>query len=571
MSNYLNLDVGTPNMYYNEDSQENTPTQQSTSDALYITSNLNTFYDRMYGYYYQGGIRNIMLNIGLNISILITTNLFILYTFAYINWNDIVLNCKHNQDTCQNISDFIDYSNSVHPMIILYLIMTSGYTLIYLYIHLNALADYRYISNFYKTILNIDSEYLNIIKWENVIDKIKTVQDQNKVMIERHDTSKEINQHSIIGRITQYHNIIISIVNNNILFKGTSISRNILFTQYIENIASLFIFSTIIDTNNRLIPKEEQVQKIKKHILKVILVDIIFLPFIFMFMMTYYVLKNSKDINNKESMFLNKRWTNYAKWTFKAYNEVNIDFEERMHKSYNYMNQYTNCFPSKAMNCIFYFLRFLLGTFLLFILCISFIDEGALLELKFMDFNLLWYFAILTIMTTALNNLLKNDSYKYSKDEVVKNLAKYTYELPPNDVVHNYKMYKNYIKHYKTNIENILYEITSILLSPYILYNNYYQNAEDILNYVEHNTTYIEKIGSVDNYSNFEKDMNNDNIVLYRKREKSFVAFKEIYPNWKLEANDLKNYISELSKYDNGNEFPSMYASEIFSTSYSEL
>ena len=288
-------------------------------------------------------------------------------------------------------------------------------------------------------------------------------------------------------------------------------------------------------------------------------------------MMTYYVLKNSKDINNKESMFLNKRWTNYAKWTFKAYNEVNIDFEERMHKSYNYMNQYTNCFPSKAMNCIFYFLRFLLGTFLLFILCISFIDEGALLELKFMDFNLLWYFAILTIMTTALNNLLKNDSYKYSKDEVVKNLAKYTYELPPNDVVHNYKMYKNYIKHYKTNIENILYEITSILLSPYILYNNYYQNAEDILNYVEHNTTYIEKIGSVDNYSNFEKDMNNDNIVLYRKREKSFVAFKEIYPNWKLEANDLKNYISELSKYDNGNEFPSMYASEIFSTSYSEL
>ena len=52
----------------------------------------------------------------------------------------------------------------------------------------------------------------------------------------------------------------------------------------------------------------------------------------------------------------------------------------------------------------------------------------------------------------------------------------------------------------------------------------------------------------------------------------SFITrVKEIYPNWKLEANDLKNYISELSKYDNGNEFPSMYASEIFSTSYSEL
>ena len=32
-----------------------------------------------------------------------------------------------------------------------------------------------------------------------------------------------------------------------------------------------------------------------------------------------------------------------------------------------------------------------------------------------------------------------------------------------------------------------------------------------------------------------------------------------------------KMYFNELSSYDDNNEFPSMYASEIFSTSYSEL
>ena len=183
MSNYLNLDVGSTSMYYNEDCNmnPNTNTKLSTSDTFFITSNLNTFYDRMYGYYYQGGIRNIMLNIGLNLSILVITNLFILYTFAFINWGDIVLNCKHNENTCQNISDFIDYGNSIHPMIIIYLIITTGYTLVYLYVHINSLNYYIYIRNFYKSILNIDSEYLNIIKWENIIDKIKNAQDKKKL------------------------------------------------------------------------------------------------------------------------------------------------------------------------------------------------------------------------------------------------------------------------------------------------------------------------------------------------------------------------------------------------------
>jgi hypothetical protein len=91
------------------------------------------------------------------------------------------------------------------------------------------------------------------------------------------------------------------------------------------------------------------------------------------------------------------------------------------------------------------------------------------------------------------------------------------------------------------------------------------------LNYIEQHTTYVESVGTVDNYSNFEKELINDNMVLYRKREKSFVAFKEIYPNWKLETPSLKMYFNELSSYDDNNEFPSMYMSEIFSTSYSEL
>ena len=571
MSNYLNLEMGGTSVYYDDESnnpKELTMNDKNRSDAMYITSNLNIFYDRMYNYYYQGGIRNIILNIGLNISILIITNLFIMYTFAYINWNDIIVHCKHKEDICEHLSDFIDYSNSIHPIIIIYLIMTTIYALIYLFIHISRLVEYRYIRNFYNNILDINNEYLNIVRWEIIIDKMKTAQKNKKIMIERFEKDRELDEYSILSRITQYNNIIVSMVNSNILFKRTNLSRNILFTQYIENITRNRIFNYIIDIKNTNISIDAKQIRIKNHIIKVMIINTIFLPFIFMFMLTYYILKSSKDINNKQDMFLNKRWTNYAHWTFRAYNEVDIDFDERMHRSHTYMNRYINCFPSKTLNCIFYFFRFFLSAFLLFIISISFIDENALLDLKFLDFNLLWYFAILTIITAGLNNVLKNDSFKYSRDDVVKNLAKYTYVLPPNDIINNYRLYKSFIKHYKTNIENILYEVFSILISPYILYKCYYVNSDDILEYIENNTTTFYSQGTIDNYSNFSKEIQNENTVLYRKREKSFVAFKSLYPEWKKESNDLTNYLSELTKYDEENDFPSMYASEIYSSNY---
>ena len=175
----------------------------------------------------------------------------------------------------------------------------------------------------------------------------------------------------------------------------------------------------------------------------------------------------------------------------------------------------------------------------------------------------------LTIATTLLNSFLKSKNFEDTNEEIAMKLVKHLYVLPPKDIINNYNMYKSFIAHYKTNIHNIFYEIISIIISPYILYKCYYSNVVEILEFLNDNTRYNINVGSVDNYSNLniniDKEQNNADLI--RKREKSYIAFKTLYPGWNMASDDLNQYLADLSKYNNEeDDIPSMYASEMFSS-----
>ncbi len=188
--------------------------------------------------------------------------------------------------------------------------------------------------------------------------------------------------------------------------------------------------------------------------------------------------------------------------------------------------------------------------------------------MKYHDYNLVWYFALITIIISVLNSILKDKDFEDSIDKVIENLTNYIHVLPPKDVIYNYQMYKSIMKFYQSNIVNIGFEIISVILTPYILYKCYYQNAKEIVDYLYKNTTYIENLGIVDKYSNFmlnyniedklkhtiqdiraNKKENITNLILYKKREKSFISFIESYPDWKMYSTDLEEYIQRINTY----------------------
>ena len=402
-------------------------------------------------------------------------------------------------------------------------------------------------------------------KGQEILEKIKNSNDSREYTIDKN--TSELNIFDIITRITRTDNIIISLVNSDIIFKGTSISHNILFSKYIETTSRVFIFNFIFDNKYNINPIFRNAESMKSYMIWVIFLNTILLPFILFYVIISNILNHSKDIKSNTQLF-NYKWTNYAMWKYREYNELRYEFKDRMFKSYFHMNKYLSYFPDKTTNICIYFVRFVLSMFILFLFILSIIDDDALIKLKYHDYNLVWYFALITIIISVLNSILKDKDFEDSIDKVIENLTNYIHVLPPKDVIYNYQMYKSIMKFYQSNIVNIGFEIISVILTPYILYKCYYQNAKEIVDYLYKNTTYIENLGIVDKYSNFmlnyniedklkhtiqdiraNKKENITNLILYKKREKSFISFIESYPDWKMYSTDLEEYIQRINTY----------------------
>ena len=531
----------------------------------YVAYDINIFYKNIYEYFIEGGISNMILKHLLNIFMLFMTNIFTVYILTYIKWGELITDCKYHNSNCNNMSDYISYNNSIHPLLILFNILSGLYICIYSYRLITNISPYCKIKNYYNGVLQINNRILEVIKWKQVLTKMKNSNDSREYTIDKN--TSELNIFDVITRITRTDNIIVSLVNSDIIFKGTSISHNLLFTKYIETTSRFFIFNFIYDKRYNINPMFRSANSFRTHIGWVIVFNTILLPFILFYVFISNILNHSKDIKNSGQLF-NYKWTNYAKWKYREYNELSYEFKDRMFKSYFHMNKYISYFPDKTMNIFIYFVRFILGMFLIFLFVLSIIDDDALIKLKYHDYNLVWYFALMSIIMSVLNNILKEKDFEDSIDKVIENLTNYIHVLPPKDVIYNYQMYKSIMRYYQSNIINILYELISVVLSPYILFKCYYENAEEIVDYLYNNTTYIENLGVIDKYSNFMLNYNIEdklkhtiqdiranrkenitNLILYKKREKSFISFIESYPDWKMYSTDLEEYIHRINNY----------------------
>ena len=90
-------------------------------------------------------------------------------------------------------------------------------------------------------------------------------------------------------------------------------------------------------------------------------------------------------------MYYNRKWSTYALWKFREFNELPHIFEERINKSYIPANKYIASFHNPYISIFARFITYISGAFVAVLLVVSLLSEGALLYMHIADRNLLWY------------------------------------------------------------------------------------------------------------------------------------------------------------------------------------
>ena len=466
---------------------------------------------QIYNYFFYKGYYNIVYLQIFSLFNSLFMILFLNFLFNCVDYNGLS-KLRVNED---NVGNYINFDNFYKTNFIY--IFTTIIIFMYIVVRLigivNDIKDYYKIKKLYEKKLNIDNRKIDTITWDEIVRQIEIIY------------GNEYNIYNTNMKIMKKDNIITSILSTNI--------NKFLYSRLIEWNIIYCIFDVIIDKNNKINDnlhnnKDKLVKKIKKNLYTVALLTYLFMPLLIIYLFFYSLLKYGEKFYNNPSKIVSKQWSLKAKWKIRYYNELKHDLKERLNYSSQYASAYSNLFNYNIIETIMKFVIFILSSFFIVLLLLSFYNEHLLLNLNISKNKpILWYLGILGSIIAIGKNIIKDKNW--DKINCIEKLTSSIRYLPKDfkDEYNSIEMKKKITSIFEYQIYTFFKEYFSVLIIPYtLLVLTHY--VENILDVILNNLEYDNTLGYIDKNSNFRtlNEKSNDKKVI------SFSEFRIKYPDW---------------------------------------
>lgn len=232
-------------------------------------------------------------------------------------------------------------------------------------------------------------------------------------------------------------------------------------------------------------------------------VHLFLLPFLLVFVVLHFFLSHVYDSKMGSSSKDDKdggdggimgrpRWSSAAAWQFREFNELPHDFERRMEPSYKAASEYCKLFGTSeylaAMGRLLVFFGGAIGG-ILFVLGVV-VNDALLLHVQLWGRNLVWYAGMAGIAYSVGKALepTKESTPSVSRnifldmDNALKNVSQHTHYYPEHWKGRGWDagVYSSFKMLFDSEVKQFLYELTALILTPYILYFRLSEKASDI-------------------------------------------------------------------------------------------
>ena len=432
------------------------------------------FYQQIYEFFYYSGFETI---ITLKITQLLSLTfgiIFSIFMILLLDWGDL-LQCNID---CKPLKEYFNFELSTFQIIIIVgVIIFLLYRCIIFAIDIKRLIKIR---DFYKTYLNISIKDLQTISWQEIISRLSD--------------SQGLNIDEITNIILRKENFLIALINKKIInIKPKSFTRQ--FLANIHYVVLNKLHTNTVTLRNRFIIAG--------------FLNLLFLPFILLGIFIHFFMQNIAEINTNKDLLGPRRYSLYALWSFREYNELDHFFEARINKSLKYATLYTKLFPSSLVNIIAKFLALLSGAFVGFFLIISIFDEKVLLYVTLSNRTLLFYAGIAgTVSSLAHSFILSPDTNIFNlysqRNSVMTKLQSYIRYKPTiwENNGHTIEIHNQFLELFQYKLLLFLYELRGVFTIPFILFELSRQ-TKNIVEFIDKNTYIDQNIDNICKFANF--------------------------------------------------------------------
>ncbi|KAF8844838.1 putative transmembrane protein [Paxillus ammoniavirescens] len=535
--------------------------------------NLDAFLQEVYLYYEGKGIYSIALTRGLN-----------LLTVGFvIGFSTFLLGC-------------IDYSRITHDKVLHLseaivdrcVAKFSGFTLLF-FLLFTAFYVWQIISfvfevmrlvdmyNFYTYLLRIPDADIQTISWPEVVRRIGAIREENPITAissaagnnAATPATASLDAHDIANRIMRQENYLIALFNKELLdlrvplppamkrmlHKGGDESKGRTLTRVLEWNLRFCLMEYLFDPQGRVrkvfLKNKNRgvlIKGLRRRFIFMGMLNAIFAPFIVLYMIMYSFFRYFDEYHKNPSSIGSRRYTPFAQWKFREFNELSHLFTRRLDESYPLANIYIGQFPNEKMTIIMRFVAFIAGSFAAVLVLASVIDPESAIHFEVTPHRtVIFYVTVFASILGVARGMIPEENRVFDPELLVTEVIQYTHYMPDEwkDQLHSKQVHQEFGELFALKIVIFLQEIISVVTTPFVLWFSLPPCAPAIVDFFHDFTVWVPGRGYICSFAEFDfKRHGNvkfgaptkiqDERMLSRegKMEKSFLNFKAANPDW---------------------------------------
>ncbi|KIL69852.1 hypothetical protein M378DRAFT_184229 [Amanita muscaria Koide BX008] len=592
----MNIDDGHPALQHDHHSRsEYRPKPTGSLDAYeqalwnwVNVYNLDGFLQEVYWYYEGKGIYSIALARGLN-----------LLTVGFvIGFSTFLLGCidysRIRSSGAQRLSDVvIERCISRFSGFTLFLFLL--FTAFYIWQIVNFISSIRrlvVLYNFYTHLLKIPDADIQTISWPEVVRRVEAIREENPITAvssksarsSNNTTTAKLDAHDIANRIMRQENYLIALFNKDLLdlnvplppflnpFFAQHRSKGTMLTRALEWNLRFCLMEFLFDRQGRvrkvfLHAKNRTVliEGLKRRFIFMGILNAIFAPFIVLYLLMYSFFRYFEEYHKDPSTIGGRRYTSYAQWKFREFNELPHFFSRRLHESYPFASMFIGQFPNEKLRLIVRFIAFLAGSFAAVLLLATVLDPDLFFHFEITPHRtVVFYLGVFTAILTAARGMIPDEHKIYDPELLMAEVIVYTHYMPGEwkGQLHSKKVHQEFGELFAMKILIFGQELLSVVLTPFVLWLSLPNCTPAIIDFFREFTVHVDGRGYVCSFAefNFERHGNvkfgaptnaRDRRMISNegKMEKSFLTFKAANPNWNPSDPSGSLYLSRMAEY----------------------
>jgi autophagy-related protein 9 len=412
------------------------------------------------------------------------------------------------------------------------------------------------IRKFFLRALKIKDSQIQTIPWHLIVKEIEQYQRITSISL-----VKDHNALDIANRILRKENFLIALLNHvsedgkslipthfrignlGIPLIGKSLEFNLRYVVLNSMFSSQFELRPSFWTNHQSLAQRFYLAGI---------VNLILLPFIFLYLAVFLFLKHFESFySNRSSLLTGDRtssWTPYALWKVREYNELNHSLRQRLDSPqvHDLAIKFLEQFPNYLRATVFKLVSFVSASFVSFILIIlALADSTTLAEFHVLGRSLVWYLALFSGILALSRPLSRAPHACCNPEEIMQELYQYTHYFPSawKGRCHEPWVLREFQQMYAPKISIFVQELISVLVTPFFLIFVFPSRAAQIASFVKDHRKHVKGLGDICSFACFEESGEGieleelkesksiDNVL--DKISSSMLSFLLEHPQWK--------------------------------------